>query len=123
VSVTAVCCSRDRRPGAECLRNNTGRETQKSKATRPSRPEAQTKAWQAAERRFVTAAGSRTNASAAVRKPAQLDSRQSTLTSFRQSSRVANSDRPVRRYNESSPQAEEDRAVVSVPPPIDKKEL
>ncbi len=123
MSVSTVCCSRDRRPGAECLHNSTGRETQKTKAIRPPRSEPQAKAGQAAERRFATA-GPRTKAtSAEVKKPAQSDSRQSTLTSFRQSSRVANSDRPVRRYNETSPQAEEDRAVVSVPRPVDKKEL
>ncbi|BEJ17385.1 hypothetical protein CspHIS471_0607860 [Cutaneotrichosporon sp. HIS471] len=63
---------------------------------------------------------------AVVKKPAQVDSRQTTLKlqGTRKSSRLANSDRPANRYNESSPTPEQDGVVtIPVPPPVDKKEF
>lgn len=105
--------------------SDTG-EPRKAKATKSARSVPAAKAAEAAEKRATPGAGPRTKqGSTATRKPAQLDSRQSTLTvsGYRKSSRLANSDRPIRQYSESSPQSEQDRVVVSAYPPVDKKQL
>ncbi|BEI96124.1 hypothetical protein CcaverHIS631_0110730 [Cutaneotrichosporon cavernicola] len=92
----------------------------------PAQSSPMVKAADAAMRRQgVLSTGRPKPVGAVVKTTAQMDSRQTTLKlqGTRKSSRLANSDRPTNRYNESSPTPEQDGAVVSVPPPVDKKEF